>query len=439
MSLVVIGLSHHSTPVEVRERFVFSHDDAVETLRDLRVGGEISEGVILSTCNRTEFYLYLEREGRGVDRIIELFAERAGLSVDQVRGYIYDYHHRVAVEHLFRVVTSLDSMIVGEAQIQGQVRSAYEMAAEASQGGPQLVGPVLSRLFQTALSVGGRVRSETSLGQGAASIPSAAVALAKKVFGSLRGRRALVLGAGEMGALAFESLVSEGIEEVIVTSRTLARAEALASRFGGKAIEYDELDSALASVEIIATATAAPHLVVTRELFDRAFPHGPKRQLLFVDIAIPRDVDPSIGEERQVFLYDIDDLRQIIDGSLERRKAEVPIAEGIVREMAGEYWEWLQSREAVPLIRELRGRAESVRRAEVERTLRRLSHLDEEDRAAVDQLTRSLLNKILHQPTVRLREAASNGGEVAVLHAARYLFELESGPEVVETRKDDEG
>src|SRR5690625_1452873 len=435
MSLVVIGLSHHSTPVEVRERFVFSHDDAGDARRALRVGGEINDAIILSSCNRAEFYLYLEREGRGVDRIIELFAERAGLSVDQVRGYIYDYHHRVAVEHLFRVVTSLDSMIVGEAQIQGQVSSAYEMAAEASQGGPQLVGPVLSRLFQTALSVGGRVRSETSLGQGAASIPSAAVALAKKVFGSLRGRRALVLGAGEMGALAFESLVSEGIEEVIVTSRTLARAEALASGFGGKAIEYDELDSALASVEIIATATAAPHLVVTRELFDRAFPHGPKRQLLFVDIAIPRDVDPSIGEGRQVFLYDLHDLRQ----SLERRMAEVPVAEGIVRERAGVSWEWLQSRAAVPLIRESRGRAESVRRAEVERTLRRLSHLDEEDRAAVDQLTRPLLNKILHQPTVRLREAASNGGEVAVLHAARYLFELESGPEVVETRKDDEG
>lgn len=438
MSLVVVGLSHHSAPVEVRERFAFGPTDAVAALRSLRTSGVVEEGVLLSTCNRTEFYLRLRPGGAGVPAVVAEFASRAGLPVEEASAYIYDHRDLVAVEHLFRVVSSLDSMIMGEAQIQGQVRAAYEEAAKAdADGGPPLVGPVLSRLFQMALSVGGRVRSETALGEGAASIPSAAVALARKVFGSLRGKRALVLGAGEMGALALESLTGEGVDEVLVASRTRARAEGLAERFGGRAVGYDELATALPKVEIVAAATAAPHLVLTRELFDRAFPQGPRHPFLFLDIAIPRDIEPSIGEVDQVFLYDIDDLRQIVDDNLERRRAEVPVAEGIVKEMAAEFWEWHRSRDAVPLIRELRDRAESVRRAEVEKALRRLRHLDEEDRAAVDQLTRALLNKILHRPTVRLRESVTNGGGVAVLHAARYLFELEVGPGTGETGEEE--
>jgi glutamyl-tRNA reductase len=458
MSLVVVGLSHHSTPVEIRERFAFGPAEARAALTELRASGIAREAVLLSTCNRTEFYLHLAPGGEGEEAVLRQFAARAGLPVSEAADYIYSYRGRAGVEHLFRVVTSLDSMIVGEAQIQGQVRAAYEQAAgagaaagaPASGGGaapasaavglspaPELVGPVLSRLFQTALAVGGRVRSETALGVGAASIPSAAVALAKKIFGSLRGRRALVLGAGEMGELALESLVAEGVEGVVVASRTRARAEELAAKVGGRAIGYEELAAVLPTVEIVAAATAAPHLVLTRELFQEAFPAGPRQQMLMVDIAIPRDIDPSIGEFGQVFLYDIDDLRQIVDDNLERRRAEVPVAERIVAEMAGEFWEWHLSRGAVPLIRELRDRAESVRRTEVEKALRRLQHLEPEDREAVDQLTRALLNKILHQPTVRLREAMSNGGGVAVLHAARYLFELEDAAESTETR--DEG
>jgi glutamyl-tRNA reductase len=444
MSLVVVGLSHHSTPVEIRERFAFGPAEALATLTDLRSSGTAREAVLLSTCNRTEFYLHLHPGGEGEEAVLRHFAARAGLPVPEAAEYIYRHRGRAAVEHLFRVVTSLDSMIVGEAQIQGQVRAAYELSAGAPEVDgaappagvapiPALIGPVLSRLFQMALAVGGRVRSETARGMGAASIPSAAVALAKKIFGSLRGRRALVLGAGEMGELALDSLVAEGVQGVIVASRTLARAEELAARVGGEAVGYDELAEVLPKVEIVAAATAAPHLVLTRELFERAFPNGPRRQMLMVDIAIPRDIDPTLGEGGQVFLYDIDDLRQIVDDNLERRRAEVPIAERIVAEMADEFWDWHRSRDAVPLIRELRDRAESVRQAEVEKALRRLRHLDREDQEAVDQLTRALLNKILHQPTVRLREAVSNGGGVAVLHAARYLFELEGAEGVTES------
>lgn len=435
MSLVVVGLSHHSTPVEVRERFAFGPEEALAALAELREGGAAREAVLLSTCNRTEFYLLQPASepgeggvGPGEAAVLRHFATRSGLPESEAAAYLYRQRGRAAVEHLFRVVTSLDSMIVGEAQIQGQVREAYELAAGAS-----LVGPVLSRLFQTALAVGGRVRSETALGVGAASIPSAAVALARKIFGSLRGRRALVLGAGAMGELTVDSLVAEGVREILIASRTRARAEAMAARVGGVAVDYAELATVLPTVEIVAAATSAPHPVLTRELFERAFPGGPRRQLLLVDIAIPRDIDPAIGEEGQVFLYDIDDLRQIVDDNLERRRAEVPLAEGIVGEMADDFWGWHQSRAAaVPLIRELRDRAESVRQAEVDKALRRLRHLEPEDREVVEHLTRALLNKILHHPTVRMREAVSNGGGVAVLHAARYLFELDGGDEVTE-------
>lgn len=431
-SLAVVGLSHHSTPVEVRERFAFTPAESLASLRGLRERGVVREAVLLSTCNRTEYYLDLADGAAGEALVLEELAARAGLSVSETAGYSYIRRGRASVEHLFRVAASLDSMIVGEAQIQGQVRGAYEQAASA-EGGEPLVGPVLSRLFQTALSVGGRVRSETALGAGAASIPSAAVALARKVFGSLRGRHALVIGTGEMGELALASLRAEGVDRFVIASRTRARAESLAARVGGEAIGYDEIVHVLPGAEIVISATAAPHMVLTRDLFDRALPGGARRPMLLVDIAIPRDIEPSIEEVGQVFLYDIDDLRQIMDDNLERRRAEIPMAERIVAEAANEFWEWYRSRDAVPLIRELRDRAESVRRAELEKALRRLAHLDEADRDAVDQLTRVLLNKILHHPTVRLREAVNNGGGVAVLHAARYLFELEGAQGLTET------
>src|SRR5690606_20052328 len=291
-------------------------------------------------------------------------------------------------------------MILGEAQSQGQVRTPYEAAA-AQGTEPRVVGPVLSRLFQTALSVGGRVRSETTLGAGAASVPAAAVELARKIFGPLDGRRALVLGAGEMSALALESLAGEGVASVIVANRTEARARELAGRFGGVAARFDSVGEALADVDIVVSATAAPHAVLTRELVDRALPGGAPHPLLIVDIAIPRDVDPEVGEIGNVFLYDIDDLRQIVDDTLERRRAEIPVAERIVLEGVDEFWGWYTSRDVVPLIRELRDRAEEVRRTEVEKALRRLKHLAPDDREAVERLTRLILNKVLHQPTVR--------------------------------------
>lgn len=437
MSLAVVGISHHTAPIEVRERFVFSPRAGAEALVRLTREG-VGEAVMLSTCNRTEIYIYTAGEGGGggegegnagekagegrIEQTIELLARQAGYTIEEARRYLYVHGGRNAAEHLFRVVTSLDSMVLGEAQIQGQVRAAYEQAA--AEPPPKVVGPVLARLFQTALSVGGRVRSETALGVGAASVPSAAIELAKKVFGSLKGRRALVLGAGEMSELALECLTAEGVRTLVVANRTEERARELAERVGGTSVRFDELPAQLPTTDIIIAATSAPHPVLTRELVERALPGGPRHPLFIVDIALPRDVEPAVDSIENVFLYDIDDLYQVVDESLERRRAEVPAAERIVAQGVDDFWRWYAGLQVVPVIQALRQRAEAVRRTEVEHALRRLAHLAPGDREAIEVLTRQLLNKVLHEPTVRLKEAAADGNAEEVLEMARFLFEL---------------
>jgi glutamyl-tRNA reductase len=473
MPLAVVGLSHHTAPVEVRERFVFNETETAAALLQLSASGATREAVLLSTCNRTELYIagvsasveleappngtraadaagasaaddpaaaagvaaapgHGNAQARADDADQEsalmaaatLLAARAGLPLAEARRHLYVHRGRDAVRHLFRVVTSLDSMVMGEAQIQGQVRGAYELAA-ALGGERRVVGPVLSRLFESALGVGGRVRAETSLGVGAASVPSAAIELARKIFGSLRGRRALVLGAGEMSELAITCLAAEGVRSVVVANRTETHADSLARRVGASAARFASLPELIPQTDIIATATAAPHAVLTRELMQRALPAGSPHPLLIVDIALPRDVEPAVGELENVFLYDIDDLNQIVDDNLERRRDAVPLAEGIVAQEMASFWRWYESLQVVPVIRALRERAEEMRRHELEKALKRLEHLAPADREAVDWLTRQLLNKVLHPPTVRLREAASNGGGVSVVDAARYLFDLD--------------
>ncbi|MGI9180440.1 MAG: glutamyl-tRNA reductase [Longimicrobiaceae bacterium] len=425
MPLAVIGVSHRTAPLEVRERLAFARSEVPSTLAGLVDTGAASEAVLLSTCNRTELYLGLPEERRGVETAKLLLSARAGAASGDLARYLYVQRDRYAVQHLFRVAAGLESMVLGEPQIQGQVRDAYGMAREVASGGGGVVGAALNRMFQSALCVGGRVRSETQLGLGAASVSTAAVELAKKIFGSLRGRRALVLGAGEMSELTLECLRAEGVRSTLVANRTHERARELAARWGGDAIHYEEIGSALRQVDIVICSTAAPHPLLTRTRFREALPGGAPHPLCIIDIAIPRDVEPAVGDEPNVFLYNIDDLRQIVDDNLERRQAEIPRAEALIAESVEEFWAWYSALAVVPTIRDLRARSETVRQQEVERILRRLRHLAPEDQQAIDALTRSLLNKLLHAPTVRLREAAGNGRGTTILDTVRYLFELD--------------
>lgn len=427
MSVAVVGISHRTAPLQVRERFVIDAPASASALRRLAATG-CTETVLLSTCNRTE--LYMRAPGNQPDAGIlgsRFLSEHAGMEESDADRYLYTLHGDGAVEHLFRVVASLDSMVLGEPQIQGQVKSAYERAVQTGNGS-FVVGPVLARLFETALRVGGRIRSETRLGAGAASVPAAALELARKIFGDLGGRRALVLGAGEMSELMVQCLRDHGVRDIMIANRTAARAEDLARRSGAESVAFDRMGALLQEVDVLASATAAPHTVVTRSAVEDALAVRRRRPLLILDIALPRDVEQSVTELPNVFLYDIDDLSQVVEGNLERRRSEIELAESIIREGVADFRAWQRGRDVVPLIRQLRGRAEEVRDLETRRALRALRHLSPSDQAAVESLTRQLLNKVLHAPTTRLREAAAEGREADIAGAARYLFGLENGP-----------
>ncbi|HET7230150.1 MAG TPA: glutamyl-tRNA reductase [Longimicrobium sp.] len=430
MPVAVVGASHRTAPIELRERLAYGRAEVPPALADLSAGTG-AEAVLLTTCNRTEFYLS-GADDAGVEAALESLSHRIGVDPGDAARWLYVRRDREAAHHLFRVAAGLDSMIVGEPQIQGQVKEAYAAARQVAGHSGPVVGPALNRLFQSALNVGGRVRSETGLGIGAASVSSAAVELSKKIFGSLRGRRALVLGAGEMSEVTLECLRGEGVRTAVVANRTYERAAELAEKWGGAAIHWEEFGAALPEVDIVICSTAAPHPVLTLERFRAALPKGARKPLCIIDIAIPRDVETAVGDQRNVFLYNVDDLQQIVDESLVRRHAELPAAERIVAEGVEDFWSWYASLAVVPTIRALRDHGERVRAQETERALARLAHLSPGDRAAVDALTRQILNKLLHAPTTRLRDAAANGRGTGVLDTVRYLFELETA------RKEDE-
>jgi glutamyl-tRNA reductase len=421
VALIVAGTNHRTAPIEVRERFAHATAELLPAIGRLRAEAGAREGVLLSTCNRTEFYL-VEGErrvdaGAATARITALLSERLGADA---APYLYVRRDREAAQHLFRVASGLDSMIVGEAQIQGQVRDAWERSREHS-------GVILNRLFQTALLVGSRVRAETAVGRGAASVSSAAVQLSKKIFGSLQGRRAMVLGAGEMAELALECLTSEGVRAAIVANRTFERADELARRHGATALHYDQCWSGLAQVDVVICSTSAPHAIVYPEHVRPALEARGDRPLCILDIALPRDVDPAVGELDNVFLYDLDDLRAVVAANLERRHAELPSAEQVIGAEVEKYWQWLAGLAAVPVLTRFRAEMDRVREEELAQAMRKLGALTPAQREAVEYLSRALMNKFLHEPSVRLRAAAANGRGLGIVDAVRYLFALDDG------------
>jgi glutamyl-tRNA reductase len=413
MALIVAGVSHHTAPLPLRERLVISAGDVVAAAERLLEATGASEIVLLSTCNRTEVYAV---EGER-DAALAIWTDFSALLGEDITPFGYVRRDRDAVAHLYRVTAGIDSMILGEAQIHGQVRDAWEHSRAAS-------GAVLSRLFQSALMVGGRVRSETAISRGAASTSSAAVQLASKIFGSLNGRSAMVLGAGEMAELALECLVSEGVRTAIVANRTHERAQELAERYQAQALHYDECWSRLADVDLLICSTAAPRTIVGVEQVAASLKERGDRPLCILDIAVPRDVEPAVGSLSNVFLYDLDDLRTVATANIERRREELPVAEAIIAPEVEKYWEWLAGLAAVPVLRTFRTEMDRMREAELSDAMRKLEHLSPRDREAIEHFSRALMNKFLHEPSVRLRAAAANGRGLGVVDALRYLFDL---------------
>jgi glutamyl-tRNA reductase len=415
MGVIVAGLSHRTAPVEIREKLVFRSSDADVTLAELEAVGAVREGVVLSTCNRTEIYA-VEGDEPALAAIWETLSRRLGSDAAE-HGYVR--RDREAVAHLYRVAAGLDSMIIGEAQIHGQVKEAWEQSRAHS-------GPVLNRLFQTALLAASRARNETGIGRGAASVSSAAVQLAKKIFGSLTGRRAMILGAGDVAELALECLIGEGVRVAIVANRTYERAQELVARHGGTAMHYDECWAALEDVDLLLCSTAAPVPVVSAAHIAAAVSARGDRPLCILDIALPRDVEPRVAQIENVFLYDLDDLRAAAAANLEKREENLPAAELIIAEEAQKYWDWLAGLAAVPVVRKFREEMDRMREAELAAALRKLGPLTPEQAEGIEQLSRTLMNKFLHEPSVRLRAAAANGRGLGVVDAARYLFALEN-------------
>ncbi len=417
MAVVVVGVSHHGAPLDVREQLAFATREIVPAIERVRLASGALEGVMLSTCNRTELYI-VEHEREAAPAAWTLLSERLRADASTF-GYVK--RDREAAAHLFRVASGIDSMVVGEAQIHGQVRDAWELSRAVS-------GIVLNRLFQGALQAAGRVRSETRIGHGALSVSSAAVQLSKKIFGGLAGRRAMVLGAGEMAELALASLQQEGVHTAVVANRTFERAEALARQYGAVAVHYDEAWPRLAEVDVLLCSTASPRPVVDVARIKPSIDKRGDRPLCILDIALPRDVDPAVGKLENVFLYDLDDLKGVVTANLERRQRELPAAEGVIAHEVEAFWEWVAGLAAVPVLTQLREEMNRVRERELATALRRLGDLAPEQREAVEQLAQSLTNKFLHEPSVRLRAAAANGRGLGVVDAARYLFALENRP-----------
>jgi glutamyl-tRNA reductase len=419
-ALFVVGTSHRRADLDVRERLHVASADASALAERLAANG--IEAAVLSTCNRTEVYAASSDPTAAARLVREALVERSGLSDDELAAVLDERHDADAALHLFRVAAGLESLLPGEAQILGQVREAYDVASTAG-----ATGRVLNRVFAHALHAGKRVRAETGVGTIPAAIPGAAADLARCVFGDLDGRRVLIIGAGKMGALAAESFLARGAERVFVANHRAERAEELARRFGGEAVPFDRIVDELARADVVLSSTRCPQVVLHAADVEPALRRRDGRPLLLVDIAVPRDLDPAIADLDGCTLYDLDALGPVAGEAVARREEATRAAEAIVAEEADAFGEWLRALDVVPVVSALRRRAEAIRAQELARAEPRLRRLSEEDRRDVEVLTAQIVNKLLHDPTVRVKEAAARPDGSDYAAALRELFALDEG------------
>ena len=420
MRLLLVGISYKTAPVELRERLDFNVHGIDRAVRALASRGSTREAVVLSTCNRAEIYAACDDVSLTRTDLVSFVSDFNGVEGTTVTPHVYDVTDLEAARHLFRVAAGLDSLVVGEPQVLGQVKEAHTIAGES-----QTVGPVLNRLFHSSFTVGKRVRTETSLGAGAVSIGYAAVSLARKIFGDLRGRNVVVIGAGEMGKLTARHMKSQGVQHVTIVSRTMAHAARTAEAIGGAvAAPWDDLDVTLGATDIVITATGAASPILTKARIETVMRSRRNRPLFVIDIALPRDVEAAAGEIEQVFLYNIDDLQATVRENLARRTSEVDRAEAIVTEEVNKFGAWFRARGAVPTIVALRQWAENTRRAELDRLEFKLAGLPPDVRSKVDDITRLIVEKLLLTPTEQLKTIGDAETVGAYTEALTRLFGL---------------
>ena len=423
MHLLLIGISHRTAPVELRERLDFHARGVEGALRAIGARGATREALVLSTCNRAEVYAACEDIAGARADLVSFLVEFHGVERAAIAPHLYELTDLDVARHLFRVSAGLDSLVVGEPQILGQVKDAHGAASAA-----QTVGPVLNRLLHSSFGVGKRVRTETGLGAGAVSVSFAAVSLARKIFGDLRGRIVVVIGAGEMGKLTARHMQSQGVDRVTIVSRSMANAARTAEAIGGaSAAPWEDMDAAIGASDIVITATGAAAPILTKARIEAVMRTRRNRPLFIIDIALPRDVEAAAGEIEQVFLYNIDDLQATVRENLARRESEVAHAETIVREEVEKFSAWLRSRGAIPTVVALRQHLEAIRRSELDRLLK-LSTLPPESRSRVDEITRLIVEKILLTPTEQLKSVTDADTVATYTEALTRLFGLGSQP-----------
>lgn len=417
--IVAVGLNQKIAPIEVRERFALDGERLAELLD--RLGEIAAERVVLSTCNRMEVYAVPRRQKQAaveIRRFLHSF-QCPDMAEPEVASYLYSLHNDEAARHLLAVASGIDSMIVGEPQILGQVRDAYEFAA-----GRGASGSLLSVLFQRALATGKRARTETGISRNAASVSHAAVELARQIFGDISSKVVLVVGAGEMGELAAKNLVDNGAGNLLVVNRTWERAQEMAARFGGAPMRWEEIGEALLRADIVITSTGAPEALIGPDLVGPVVRDRRGRPLFLIDIAVPRDVDPAVGAMEGVHLHNIDNLQSLVEANLQEREKEVAKVQAIVEEETAAFVSWLRCQEVVPTMVALRDRLEKIRQGEVARYSSKLN-LGEREHNAVEAMTQAIVNKILHAPTVRLKAQANDGACGLYVDAVKELFDLE--------------
>ena len=432
MHLFLLGVSHRTAPVDLREKLDFSSRDVGAAVEALAAQSSAAESVVLSTCNRSEIYVASESADAAREEIIRFLSEYHQLAPDHFAPHLFSYTDADAARHLFRVASGLDSLVVGEPQILGQVKDAFKAASERS-----CTGPVLRKLFDWSFNVSKRVRTETAVGEGAVSISFAAVQLARKIFGRLHGRRVLVVGAGEISTLTAQHLRAHGVAEVVITSRTAAHAQALATEVGGHWVPWEGFGQALGTADIIVTATGSQRPIITRDQVEAALGRRRRDPLFVIDVAVPRDVEAAVGEIEQVFLYNIDDLQTIVQENLSKRTAEIERAEAIVLDELDKFAAWQRSRGAIPTVVALRDRFETVRRAELARFDAKLASLPAEARPLFDHLSRLIVEKLLVDPTEQLKALPDEETQVAYTEAINRLFRLRSEPGAPDTTSPD--
>lgn len=418
-NIVIIGVNHKTAPVAVREKLAFSGDCSGPLLTLMNIEG-CRECCFLSTCNRVEVIFVASNPAIAAVAVRGFLFANSGLADGEAQQYSYLHQGQDAVTHLYQVAASLDSMVVGEPQILGQLKQAYREAVEQ-----KTTGVILNRLLHKSFSVAKKVRTETNIGGNAVSISYAAVELAKKIFGSLRDKSVLLVGAGEMAELAAEHLVRQGIGRVIVANRTVERAAKLARRFNGTAVGLAELTSQLAEVDILISSTGATDLILTKDEVKPLMRQRKNKPLFLIDIAVPRDLDPELNDLENVYLYDIDDLKNVVDVNKADREKEALRAEGIIAVEVAKFGQWLAGMELAPTITDIRQKANAIREAEVVKTLGSLKSLSENERRSVELLANAIVNKLLHEPMVFLKSSDPHDNPQLKLAFVRQLFGLD--------------